>query len=315
MMILAQRLEDVFELRAKSDLKKRSVRNDIENSIRDELKYAIFQMERLSNLTKVQRVGQIYLSPIKTKILEFLRKGPISRNKLFNELSKYSDDLNLDLALKPFLELNILRRDWAKGTRDKKTGIVEGEGEYLFLTKDIYLVRKPATNIIKNMSDNDEYGNQYLTQVNEFYAEYDPFANYNEDGAIMGKVLLNPDSYDLISLLASQSYQREKMPKILSSFSKPEKLIRELIESKILTTVTTIKTKREILCVLCEIAPLLTFPEYLMNKVQDRLYQIKEEKGEGMILEDKLEEEPLTLELAVMALDKLQFSYEEKIDF
>ena len=140
--------------------------------------------------------------------------------------------------LRPFLDLNILRRDWAKGTRDKKTGILDGQGEYFFLTKDIYLVRKPPSKIIENMKEKGEYGQLYLEKVRNYYATYDPFTTYRDDGPLLGKFLLNPDVYDLISLLSNQSYMKDKMPKILSTFSKPEELIQSLLDANVLTIVT-----------------------------------------------------------------------------
>ena len=95
MGILAQRIPKVYLRIAQENIKNAQVWESVETDMLMELKYAVFQIERLANLTKVQKVGLIYRSPEKRKTLSFLRKGPISRRKLFYELAKDTDDLNL----------------------------------------------------------------------------------------------------------------------------------------------------------------------------------------------------------------------------
>ena len=147
-------------------------------------------MERLSNLSKLQKVGLIFSTPERVRTLELLREGPISRKSLTNELEKIKDNPNIDLILTPFLELNLVRRDWARETHDKKQGIILGEGEYLFLVKDIALIRKIPPIIVEQMQKNQLIGQEYQKIITEFYDHYDPFGNLIEESKILAKFLL-----------------------------------------------------------------------------------------------------------------------------
>ena len=107
--LLTSKLGNVFEEMMKGNFKDPVFINKIENSFQSEIKFAIFQMERLSNLSKLQKVGLIFSTPERVRTLELLREGPISRKSLTNELEKIKDNPNINLILTPFLELNLVR--------------------------------------------------------------------------------------------------------------------------------------------------------------------------------------------------------------
>lgn len=305
---LTKRTIPLFHRLATGNVKNLQFLDSVYNAMDMEIKYAIFQIERLSNLTKTQKVGLIYFSEDRSRLLELLRNGPLSRKVVFMELTRTFENLNLDQALRPFIELNIIRRDWAKGTKDKETGIISGQGEFLFLVKDVFLVRKPPELIIAQMKENQDIGPKYLKIVEEFYKPYDPIKDVKKEGKILGTFLLNPDIYDLMSLLANRSYLREKMPKVLSAFSDPEQIIQNLVDSKVLVTIKDHDDK-EWLCSICEITPIVVFPEYVAKAIQNRFFSFTEKKDEHFFLE------PLTSEIAKKALDFLETTYNEKVEF
>lgn len=305
---LTKRTIPLFHKLATGNLKNLQFLDSVYNAMEMEIKYAIFQIERLSNLTKTQKVGLIYFSEDRSRLLEILRNGPISRKTVFMELTRTFENLNLDQALRPFIELNLIRRDWAKGTRDKETGIISGQGEYLFLVKDVFLVRKPPELIIGQMKENQDIGIKYQKILDEFYNNYDPIKDIKKEGKLLGSFLLNPDTYDLMSLLSNRSYLREKMPKVLSAFSDPEQIIQNLIDAKILVSIKDHDDK-EWLCSICEITPIVIFPEYVVKAIQNRYFSFVQGKDEHFYLE------PLTNEIAKKGLDFLETTYDEKVEF
>ena len=82
-------------------------------------------MERLSNLSKLQKVGLIFSTPERVRTLELLREGPISRKSLTNELEKIKDNPNINLILTPFLELNLVY-------------VATGRGERMIRSKELF---------------------------------------------------------------------------------------------------------------------------------------------------------------------------------
>ncbi|MEJ2277197.1 MAG: hypothetical protein P8Y70_05520 [Candidatus Lokiarchaeota archaeon] len=141
--------ELIAKLRQFRTSKKPDLIEDIVNKIEKELKFVIFQVQRLSQLEKVQKAALIFNSEERLKILEILREHPISKKDLKEILEKIKPNPNIDILIQPFLELRLIRRDWIKGEKDKKSGEIMNKGEYLFLTKDITLLRLPSKDIME----------------------------------------------------------------------------------------------------------------------------------------------------------------------
>lgn len=308
----AEKLKTIFSKMMKGNYKDRQFLNQIESEMQKEIKFTLFQIDRLANLAKIQKIGLIFSSPERIRTLECLREGPISRRKLSFELEKIKDNPNLDVILNPFLELNIVRRDWAKGTHNMKTGEVTGEGEYLFLVKDIALIRKPPSGLA-DMKKNAYVGDIFAKIVSEYYDKYNPFDNLLEESKKLAKFLLDPDIFDFLGLLSKNVYPLSKMPKILSDFVSLDAVIHQLIDAEIIKTVED-KETRPWVCLLSEITPLVVFPEYLVLKIQARNKKAKAEPKTKMEAESATEE-PLTGEIVQKALNLLEMTYNEKIEF
>ncbi len=302
---LADKMDEEFVKLAKGNLKDLGFVASVQQAMDNNVKFVIFQIERLSNLDKLQKLALIYSTTERQKTLEILREGPVSRKALTYELEKYKQNPNLDIILNPFLEINILRRDWAKGTRNPKTGIVMGEGEFLFLIKDAILLRVPPAQIITAMKADTKIGPQYLQKMNEFFNQYDPFANFNEDSAVLAKFLLNPDVYDFLGLLKQRFFPRSKIPKVTSEFINAMNVLDELVKAKIIIGIED-ANKEVWYVLLCEIAPLVIFPEYLISKIQDRVVKDTDKVDPLAILA------PLTPEVAQRGLELLEATYNEK---
>ena len=306
--ILSGKMDLIFKKMAKGNMRSATFSRNIDDEIKSNIKFALFQIDRLTNLTKIQKVGLLYMGPERSTTMDLLRQGPISRHSLLMTLQSIKDTTNIDMVLRPFTELNIIRRDWAKGMKDKRSGLLWGQGEYIFMVKDVILIRIPPKQIIEQMETNDSYGAEYLEKLKEFYAEYSPYNKFKEESKLLSSFILNSDIYDLLALLSNRTYAREKMPKVMSEFSDPEKVIDQLIEAKLVTSIKD-NAGRNWICLLGEINPLVVFPEYMGTTIQDRV--IKKEQS----LVDSPIQEPLTLEVARKALDLLESSYTEKIEF
>lgn len=272
------------------------------------MKFAIFNIDRLSNLTKIQKLALIFSTPERIRTLEILRKGPVSRRTLQYEILKIKDNANLDLILAPFLELNIIRRDWAKGIRDTKLGVIRGEGEFIFLVKDIVLIRSPPNDIVKEMKNNKLIGQKYLEEIKNFYENYNPFDKINEESRKLALYLLDPDIFDFLALMRTKPYPREKIPKVVSSFSNLESVLNSLFTSDILRILVD-NTGREWVCMLCDIEPLVVYPQYLLNEITERSQLTPSVENLDTIYE------PVTMEVAIKGLELLEVTYNEKIEF
>ncbi len=300
---MGNRLDTIFDklTRAKSS-KQLSLIENINIRLKNEIKFTIFQVDRLSNLDKLQKVALIYNSEERLKILEILREHPISKKELKKILEKMSATVNVDILLQPFLELNIIRRDWIKGEKDKKTGAIKHQGEYLFLVKDIIIARIPNENLLNHFKETkNELYPFYRQRVIDYFSNYNPYTQSVEETKKLASILLSPDAYDFFILMRHNHYPMDKIPKIFSEFAVTEILLEDLKNLNIITEITD-DNDRNWICLLTEIKPLIIFPEYLLPKIRAAY---KNEEGDGDI----------TYEIAKKALSLMEITYPEKVKF
>jgi hypothetical protein len=300
---MARRLDTILEKLTKAvNTKQMDLISNVNIRLMNELKYTIFQVERLSQLDRLQKVALIYNSGERLKILETLRDRPISKDEMKKIVEKMKPTANIDILLRPFLELNLIRRDWIKGEKDKKTGVVKNQGEYLFLVKDIMFSRVPNENLLKHFKDtNNELLEPYKQRAVDFFSAYDPLTEPIEETQKLASILLNPDVYDFFVLMRSNHYPLDKIPKIFSEFAVTEILLDNLKKLNIITEVKD-EAKRSWILMLTDIKPLTIFPEYLLPKIREAY---RNEEADGKI----------THEIAKKALNLLEVTYPEKVIF
>lgn len=300
---MAKRLLLIFKKMINiNPLKQISLLEKINSKIESELKFTIFQVDRLSQLDKLQKAALIFHSDERLKILEILRERPIAKKELKGILERMKPNINIDVLLDPFLELNLIRRDWIKGEKDKETGIVKNQGEFLFLTKDILLARLPNENILNRLKENKkDLFEIFKDKIADYFSTYDPNKQSVEEMKKISGILLNPDSYDFLALMRNSYYPLDKLPKIFSDWFDIEVILSTLEDLKIVTTLKD-KEKQGWVILLTDIKPLIIFPEFLLPKIR-----------ESFKFEDK--DQKISIEIARKALELLEVTYPEKVDW
>ena len=300
---MGSRLGDIFDKFSEARKSKQlEVITNLQIRLKNELKYTIFQIERLSSLTNLQKIALIYKNELRIEILNILRKFPISSLELRRKLQKIKPDANLDILLHPFMELNLTRRDWIKGEKNKETGMIKNQGEYIFLVKDIMFTRVPNKKLLDHLSNtkNDLF-DIYNREVIKYFAKYDPFEEPLENNQKIASMFLNPDIYDFFVLMRNNFYAKDKIPKIFSEFAVTDVLINDLKEIEILTEVVD-NEDRKWLLLLTDIKPLVIFPEFMLPKIR-KLYK----EDHNM--------EKVYYQIAKKAYDLLELTYPEKMEF
>ena len=97
---MGNRLDTIFDKLARARSSKQlSLIENINIRLKNEIKFTIFQVDRLSNLDKLQKVALIYNSAERLKILEILRERPTAKKELKKILEKMSASVNVDILL------------------------------------------------------------------------------------------------------------------------------------------------------------------------------------------------------------------------
>ena len=300
---MAKRLDTIYDKLTKaSNTRQLDLISNVNIRLKNELKYTIFQIERLSQLDKLQKVALIYNSNERLKILEVLRERPLAKSDMKTTVENLKPTANIDILLRPFLELNLIRRDWIKGEKDRKTGVITNQGEYIFLVKDILFARVPNQNLLKHFKEtNNDLLPLFKQKALDFFNNYDPYDEPFENTQKLAAILLNPDVYDFFILMRSNHYPLDKIPKIFSEFAVTEILLDNLKKLNVITEIKD-QNKRRWICLLTDIKPLTIFPEYLLPKIREA-YRKEDEKGK------------ITYEIAKKALNLLEVSFPEKVTF
>ncbi len=301
---MGQRLEPTFESLAKAkNLRQLNIIEKLITKIEGELKFSIFKVDRLARLDKIQKAALIFHGEERIKILETLRENPIPKKDLKNILERIKPNPNVDVLIEPFLELNLIRRDWIKGERDKKTGVITNQGEYLFLIKDIVLARFPHEETLNRLKESQKsfLFSKYTENVEKFFTNYDINKQTVDETRKLASALLNPDVYDFLALMKSNYYPLDKIPKIFSEFADSDVILDNLEALNIITKITD-DNKQVWVLLLTDIRPIIVFPEYLLPKIRAS-YQSKDP------------ERKITYEIAKKALELLEVTYPEQVEF
>ena len=300
---LAKKMEVSYETLIRAKVSRQlALLDKIYSKLEDDIKFTVFQVDRLSNLDKLQKTALIFNSEERLKILNILRESPVSKRDMKKILDKIAVNPNVDVLLEPFLELNLVRRDWIKGERDKRSGKIEKQGEYLFLTKDIVLARVPNQDLLNTLKETESKGkeNRYLSYRNkvvEYFSSYDPMEETIEIKKKVAAFILNPDIFDFFQLMRSNYYPLDKIPKILSDWADVDMILDELRNLNVITEIVD-EENRTWVMLLTDIKPLIIFPEYLLPKIKSAY-----------------DENQITKEIAKKAFDLLEVSFPESIEF
>ncbi len=299
---MASKLDSIFPalLRA-ANSRNLSLIETTNTELREQIKLTMFHIERLSNLDKLQKVGLIFSNEARLDILKTLRVHPHSRRELKKKIERERGNVNLDILIEPFLELNIIRRDWIKGDRKRRKkdrDVLQDQGEYVFLTKDVLLVQIPSPKMIKLLKEKEpSIFPTYRRRVNDFFSNYNPNEQEIEKVKKLAKLLLNPDMYDFLALMRENYYPLDKIPKILSEWAETNKILETLQDLSILTVIDDNK-KKKWLVLLTDITPLIVFPEYLLPNIRMAFI-----------------ENTITREVAVKAFTLLEATFPDNIEF
>lgn len=301
------RLKAQFHALATGNLRDAAFVDGVKKEMEKELEFAEFQMERLANLDKTQKVALIYSTPDRIRIVKALHKGPVQRDALLYFLEKHSESPNLDALLRPFVELGLVRRDWMRGERDPRTGLSRGEGEYVFPTKDVALLLTPPEKIVEKMRKNDRVGPAYLKMVRRFYETYEPFADLVGESRRLAQFLLDPDLYDFLGLLEGNFYPKVKLPSISSGFSNENELLERLVKEGVVASIEA--DGQEWICLLGKITPVTVFSEHVILRLKQRLAM------ETTVDNQTALDGPITKDVALRAIEYLESSMQERVEF
>ncbi len=237
---------------------------EIVKTIRLYLKNTLILLDRLKNLSKEQRLAQIYTSEKARAILEALQERALFRRELQGIIEERLQKIipNIEYVLDPFIKTGLIMQDWVEGDTDIT----------LFLLNDFAIFRSPVTKLVEDAKKNlptPEVATKYLEEVNNFFANYKPTF---EDNIKIARILINPDNYDYLTLFRERVYPLNKIPKGPGeSLGQVGSFLKAMEEDQI---IKIIKDSKDTVWVflLSDIVVHTFYPEYIIEKIRkDRM--------------------------------------------
>ncbi|MFW9968999.1 MAG: hypothetical protein ACFFDF_02285 [Candidatus Odinarchaeota archaeon] len=233
---------------------------EIVKTIKLYIRNTLILLDRLKNLSKEQRLAQIYTSEKARTILEALQERSLSRRELQGIIEDKLNKIipNIEYVLDPFIKTGLIMQDWVEGDTDIT----------LFLLTDFTIFRAPASKLVEDAHKNmptPEIASKYLEAVNQFFANYKPTF---EDNLIIAQTLMNPDNYDYITLFRERPYPINKIPKGPGeSLDQIGSFLKGMEDNQILKV---IKDSKDTLWVflLTDIVVQTFYPEYLIENIR-----------------------------------------------
>jgi len=233
---------------------------EIVKELKNFMKNALFLLEKLKNLTKEQRMAQIYTSEKGRAILEILQERPLTRKELQGILEEKLNKVisNIEITLDPFVKTGLVRQDWVEGSTDIT----------LFLQSDFALFRTPVEKIIedaKKLLPTPYLATKYLEEVEKFFTNYKPS---HEDNLKIAQNMINPDKYDYITLFRERSYPLVKIPKGPGeSIEQVGGFLKTLEEDNVIKLIKDEKNDVWVF-LLTDLVAHTFYPEYLIEKIR-----------------------------------------------
>ena len=237
---------------------------EIVKKIKLYLRNTLILLDRLKNLSKEQRLAQIYTSEKARTILEALQEKALFRRELQGIIEDKLQKIipNIEYVLDPFIKTGLIMQDWVEGDTDIT----------LFLLNDFDIFRSPVAKLVEDAKKNlptPEIATKYLEEVNNFFTNYKPTF---EDNIKIAQTLINPDNYDYITLFRERAYPLNKIPKGPGeSMSQVGSLLKAMEDYQI---IKVIKDSKDTIWVflLTDIVIHTFYPEYLIEKIRkDRM--------------------------------------------
>ncbi|MGQ4873269.1 MAG: hypothetical protein ACP6IY_04260 [Promethearchaeia archaeon] len=223
------------------------------------------RVSKMKEISEEQRYAFIFRDDVRNLLLTKLTDGPMTKEGLAKWLSKEVERevTDIDGLLAPLLKTDLVTElNISKG---KKVSL-----EYVFLLRDVALIRAPHVEIFKAAKSGQmdpELRERYQKEVEKFFKTY---RITTQDTRTIAEYISNPDTYDIIKVLRQGYMTREEIaPKIGREMPNLDRLLKRMAEDKIILPIKD-KKQRVWIFLLSDIQAITFFPEYMVDVIRRR---------------------------------------------
>ncbi len=223
------------------------------------------RVSKMKEITEEQRYAFIFRDDVRSMLLTKLSDGPMTKDGLAKWLSKEVEHevTDIDALLAPLIKTDLATEmNISKG---KKVSL-----EYVFLIRDVAMVRTPHMNVFKAAKSGQmdpELKEKYIKEVEGFFKKY---RITSQDSKVISELVSNPDIYDIIKVLRKGYMTREEVaPKIGRDMPNIDRHLKTLADAAIILPLKD-KKQRVWIFLLSDVQAITFFPEYQVDVIRRR---------------------------------------------
>lgn len=223
------------------------------------------RVSKMKEISEEQRYAFIFRDDVRNLMLTKLSDGAMTKEGLAKWLSKEVERevTDVDGLLAPLMKTDLVTElNISKG---KKVSL-----EYVFLLRDVALIRTPHVEIFKAAKSGQmppELKDKYIEKVEKFFKKY---RISSQDARIIAEFISNPDTYDIIKVLREGYMTREEIaPKIGREMPNLDRNLKKLAEDDVILPLKD-KKQRVWIFLLSDIQAVTFFPEYMVDVIRRR---------------------------------------------
>ena len=223
------------------------------------------QLIKMDKINEEQRYSFIFRDKIRRLLLEKLTNGPMTKEGLGKWISKEIDEevTDIDSLLGPLKKTELIEE--VNISKGKKVTL-----EYVFLMRDVAIIRVPNVEIFRDAVNGkmpEDIREKYIEVVEKYFKEY---RISSPDAGVLGEVVSNPDSYEVIKALREEYMIRAELPMKLSrDVAGLDNVLKDLADKNIITAIKD-KKGRVWVFLLSDVKFPNFFPEYMIDVIRRR---------------------------------------------
>lgn len=224
-------------------------------------------LKRYTMMNEEQRLALFISDPNRYAIIaRLVDEGSVTKNELEDYVKKLTGrTVEIDVSLAQLVKFGLVSTEWVEGLTS----------ECVFLTRDVFPIRKPAANIIEKAKKNllpKEIASQYLSEAKEFFTDYANKINgslewIDQDAPLVLWAIKDVTVGDIVSLLRNDVIKVDDLVKLLKVPAKEvSKAMSALLSAEF---VTVLQDSKGVDYALLKAEPriLSTFPDYIVGNI------------------------------------------------
>ena len=225
------------------------------------------QISRYTQMTPEQLQASILIDPVRRSIIQTLMKNGTVQSAdleqlIFEEVGKKID---VDIVLRPLVKMGLIATGWVEGL----------SSEVIYLTRALFVLRTISQDVVRAVRDSDipeDIADNYLQTARRYHRDYltrlrnDLFKTVWSEAEVIGKLMLDFDTYDLIQVLRRGPTEKIHLPELTDlSAAKIRKKLSSLEKAKIVTIIKS-GDKCEHVILMSNPEVVTVYPEWLIQR-------------------------------------------------